>query len=142
VMRSASQQVTAVSVVFAALLVLAGCSSSKPRVKSTSTASADGTVTGTLELRGGPAPGTARAASGKVYAFTSSSFTGTAAATVATSTDGRFSLSLPSGTYYLAATSPSFSIDPAPTTPPCRGDEPAVVSAGRSTRVDVACEMK
>src|SRR5689334_23976719 len=141
-MRKAGQKAIAVSAVLVVLLVLASCSSSKPRGKSTSTGSRDGTVTGTLKLRGGPAPGTGRAASGKVYAFSSSSFTGTPAATVTAGTDGRFSLSLPAGTYYLAATSPSFSIDPPPTTPPCRGDKPAVVSVGGTSRVDVACEMK
>jgi hypothetical protein len=141
-MRSASHKATAVSAVFVALLVLAACSSSKLRAKSTSTAAAGGTVTGTLELRGGPPPGTPRAASGTVYAFTSNSYTGAPAATVTTGNDGRFSLHLPSGTYYLAATSPSFSIDPPPPTPPCRGNKPAVVSVGSTSRVDVACEMK
>lgn len=137
-----THRATAVSVVFVALLVLAGCSSSKPNATSISTASAHGTVTGTLELRGGPPPGTARAVPGTVFAFTSNSYTGTTAATITSGPDSRFSLDLPTGTYYLAATSPSFSINPPPPTPPCRGDKPAVVSVASTRRVDVVCEMK
>jgi hypothetical protein len=77
-----------------------------------------------------------------VYAFTTAGLTGTPIAKVKTGSDGSFSLSLPPGTYYLAATSPSLSIDPPPVTPPCRGDTPAVVSRGSTYRVDVVCEMK
>ncbi|MDT4932176.1 MAG: hypothetical protein QOK11_68 [Pseudonocardiales bacterium] len=99
-------------------------------------------VTGTLHRAGGPAPGTDNPASGEVYAFTTAGLTGTPIAKVKTGSDGSFSLSLPPGTYYLAATSPSLSIDPPPVTPPCRGDTPAVVSRGSTYRVDVVCEMK
>jgi hypothetical protein len=77
-----------------------------------------------------------------VSAFTSIELTGTPTATVKAGADGKVSLNLPSGTYYLAGRSPSFSIDPPPATPPCRGDQPAVVSVGSTTQVDVACEMK
>jgi hypothetical protein len=129
----------------AALLVvsanLTACSSSPPRGNS-SIASAQGAVTGTLRLAGGPAPGTDKPASGEIYAFTTAGLTGTPIAKVKTGTDGSFSLSLPPGTYYLAATSPSFSIDPPPPTPPCRGATPAVVSKGSTNRVDVVCQMK
>lgn len=99
-------------------------------------------MTGGLHLAGGPAPGADKPASGVVYAFTSASLTGTPVAKVATGSDGTFRLSLPPGMYYLAATSPSFSIDPPPATPPCRGEAQAVVSAGRTSRVDVFCQMK
>ena len=129
---------TAVPIAFAGLLVC-GCSSSNPGGKP---ASEGGTVAGTLRLRGGPAPGTDRAVSGEVYAFTSISLAGTPTATIKTGSDGRYSLTLPSGTYYLAATTPSFTVDPPPSTPPCRGDKPAVVSAGSASQVDVACQMK
>jgi hypothetical protein len=123
------------------LVCSAACSSSKPR-GSSSTASGEGAVTGTLQLAGGPAPGNDNPASGEVYAFTAASLTGAPIAKVKTDSDGSFSLSLPPGTYYLAATSPRSSIDPPPATPPCRGDTPAVVSRGSTNRVDVLCEMK
>jgi hypothetical protein len=77
-----------------------------------------------------------------VYAFTSSNLTGTPTATTKAGNDGGFTLNLPLGTYYLVGSSPSFSIDPPPATPPCHGDKPAVVTAGSKSRVDVTCEMK
>jgi hypothetical protein len=126
------------------LLVIccSGCSSSKPRGDSSSTSAGQGSVTGTLRLVGGPAPGADNPAAGEVYAFTSASLTGTPTAKVKTGSNGSFSLNLSPGTYYLAATSPSFSIDPPPATPPCRGDKPAVVSRGTASRIDVLCHMK
>lgn len=119
-----------------------GCSSSKPRGDSSSTSTGQGSVTGTLRLVGGPAPGANKPASGEVYAFISASLTGTPTAKAKTASNGRFSLTLSPGTYYLAATSPSFSIDPPPATPPCRGDQPVVVSRGTASRIDVFCHMK
>lgn len=104
--------------------------------------SGDGTVTGMLRLVGGPAPGIDEPASGVVYAFTSSSLSGTQIAKAKTGSDGSFHLNLPPGTYYLAGTSPSFSIDSPPSTPPCRADGPVVVSEGSISQVDVACPMK
>jgi hypothetical protein len=118
-----------------------GCSSSKPRADSSNAPSGHGAVTGTLHLTGGD-PGTDKAASGVVYAFTSSSLSGTPIANVKAGSDGTFHLSLSPGTYYLAATSPSFSIDPPPAAPPCRGDAPAVVSNGSTSKVEVVCAMK
>jgi Resolvase, N terminal domain len=119
-----------------------GCSSSKPRVNSSTAPAGEGSVTGMLQLVGGAEPGTDNPASGEVYAFNSASLTGTPIAKAKTASNGSFRLSLPPGTYYLAATSPSFSIDPPPATPPCRADKPAVVSPGIASRVDVACHMK
>jgi hypothetical protein len=58
-------------------------------------------VTGTLHLIGGPAPDIDKAASGVMYAFTSSSLSGMPIAKVKTGSDGNFHLSLPPGTYYL-----------------------------------------
>jgi len=101
-----------------------------------------GTVTGTLHLAGGPAPGTIKPAAGEVYVFTSASLTGTPTAKATTAPDGSFSLALSPGMYYLAATSPSFTIDPPPAAPPCHGNTPAVVSPGSTSKVDVVCEMK
>jgi hypothetical protein len=120
----------------------AGCSSSTPRANP-STASADGgTVTGTLRLAGGPPPGIDRATTGEVYAFPSPGLTGQPQVKAETADDGSFHLNVPAGTYYLAATSPDFSIDPPPATPPCRADKPAVVSRGGTSRVDVVCQLK
>lgn len=129
-----------VAMLFAVLIAAGGCSSSVPRADPTSSL-AGGTVVGTLQLRGGPAPGTERGVSGEVYVFTSPDLVGTPTATVKANADGRFSLDLSSGTYYLAASSPSFGIEPPPATPPCHGDKPAVVSAGSTSRVDIACEL-
>jgi hypothetical protein len=136
-MRSGPRQVVVFSIPLVVLIAGSGCSSSR-----STSVTGDGTVAGTLQLRGGPGPGTVRAVSGEVSAFTSIGLTGTPTATVKAGVDGRFSLNLPPGTYYLAGSSPSFSIDPPPARPPCRGDKPAVVSAGSTTLVDVACEMK
>jgi len=77
-----------------------------------------------------------------VYAFASPSLTGQPQLKAKTANDGSFRLNVPAGTYYLAATSPDFSVDPPPATPPCRGDKPAVVTQGRISRVDVVCQMK
>jgi hypothetical protein len=142
-MRSTGKQAAGLWLAFVLLLACCGgCSSSKPRATASTAPAGEGTVTGTLQLVGGPAPGTASPAAGEVYAFTSAGLTGKPTARVKTGSDGSFSLNLPPGTYYLAATSPSFNIDPAPATPPCRGDGPAVVSRGSTGLVDVVCEMK
>lgn len=140
-MRGTREQ-AAVCLAVAVLLASAGCSSSTSPARA-STAPVDGdTVTGTLRLTGGPRPGTDRATTGEVYAFPSPSLTGQPQLKAKTADDGSFRLNLPLGTYYLAATSPDFSIDPPPATPPCRGDRPAVVSRGGTSRVDVVCHMK
>jgi hypothetical protein len=141
-MRGASKPAAicfAVAVLFASC---AGCSSSKPGANPSTVSADGGTVTGTLRLAGGPAPGTDRATTGEVYAFPSPSLTGEPQVRAKTANDGSFRLNVPAGTYYLAATSPDFSIDPPPATPPCRGDKPAVVTRGGTSRVDVVCQMK
>ena len=124
------------------LVCSSACSSSKPRAGTSTQVSAAGTVSGTLHVAGGPAPGSGAAAAGQVYAFSSASLTGSPVAKVATAPDGSFTLTLAPGTYYLAATSPSFTIDPAPATPPCRGNIPAVVTSGAVSKIDVTCAMK
>jgi len=141
-MRGASKPAAicfAVAVLFASC---AGCSSSKPGANPSTVSADGGTVIGTLRLAGGPAPGTDRATTGEVYAFPSPSLTGEPQVRAKTANDGSFRLNVPTGTYYLAATSPDFSIDPPPATPPCRGDKPAVVTRGGTSRVDVVCQMK
>jgi hypothetical protein len=141
-MRSMSKRAAAVCLVSVALLASCGGRSS-PKPRQSTAPTGEGTVTGILHLSGGPAPGSDSAAVGEVYAFTSAMLTGRPRIRAKTGSDGSFSLNLPAGTYYLAATSPSFSIDPPPpATPPCRGDRPAVVSGGRTSRVDVVCQMK
>lgn len=124
------------------LIGCSGCSSSKPGGESSVASTGHGTVTGTIHLTGGPAPGSDKPASGVVYAFTSRSLSGTVIATVNAGADGNFHLSVAPGTYYLAAISPSYTLDPPPATPPCRGDAPAVVSDGGTSQVEVVCAMK
>jgi hypothetical protein len=141
-MRVAVQTATAVSIVFTLVLACGGCASSKPRAKSTPSSAGNGTVAGTLQLTGGPPGAAVLPVAGEVSAFTSISLSGPPVATVKTGSDGRFSLSLRPGTYYLAASSPSYSLDPPSPTPPCRGEKPAVVSVDSTTRIDVACQRK
>lgn len=119
-----------------------GCSSSAPPGHPSTASAPGGTVTGTLRLVGGPPPGVDRTTTGEVYAFDSAGLTGQPQVKASTASDGSFRLSLPVGTYYLAATSPDFSVDPAPAAPPCRGDKAAVVSRGGTSRVDVVCQLK
>lgn len=127
--------------------VLLGCitgcsSSSNPSTGSSASAASTGTVSGTLHLAGGPSGTDASAVSGEIYVFASADLAGTPAAKKKTASDGTFSFNLTPGTYYLAATSASFTIDPPPATPPCRGDGPAVVSIGRASSVQITCDMK
>src|SRR3954453_12629033 len=124
-----------------AALAVAGCSSSGSRGASTATrpevaavgAPEHGTVAGLVLLQGGPEPGKETPASGVVYAFTAIGLTGKPVATARTGPRGRFRLNLPPGTYYLAASSPSFVPDARSATPPCHGNGPAVVSAGTTS---------
>ena len=103
---------------------------------------AQGTVTGTIRLVGGPAPGVNEPAPGTVSVFTSAGLTGKAVATAQAGTSGSFTVNLSPGTYYLAATSPRYGIDPAPSTPPCRALGPTVVTTGGTVQADVICTMK
>jgi hypothetical protein len=136
---------TTAVVFLAASALMAGCSSSKPASSRTNSAPDDpatGVVVGVLRLVGGPAPGTSQAVAGRVYAYRDAALRGKPAAVSKADSDGGFKLILGPGTYYLAATSPQFRIDPEPATPPCHGERPAVVRAGDTTHVDVACPMK
>lgn len=126
--------------VAASVPLLASCSGSSG--SSAGSSPNRGTVTGKVQLSGGPAPGTTRAVQGEVFAFEAADLAGKAVATTTTSADGSFNLDLPPGTYYLAATSPSFTIDPPPTTPPCRSDRPAIVTNGNTVELNVVCAMK
>lgn len=101
-----------------------------------------GTVTGTLHMSGGPAPGFDTVVRGEVYAFARASLSGTPIATTRTTQHGAYRLRLPAGTYFLGARSPNFNIDPRPATPPCRARQPAVVSRGSASTLDVYCPMK
>ncbi len=121
---------------------IAACSSSGLPATTTSTLDATGTVTGSLQLVGGPAPGLDIPAPGVVYAFSSATLAGPPVSQTTAGSDGTFSLNLPAGTYYLGATSPKFVLDPPPATPPCFGDKPAVVTSGGTSSVKIACPMK
>lgn len=119
---------------------VASCASSS--ASPTASSAKHGTVTGKLHLSGGPGLSVARTAPGDVLAFKAASLTGKPVAKAKTAANGSFSLNLPAGTYYLAATSPSFNIDPAPATPPCRADKSATVSIGSNLTLDVVCAVK
>jgi hypothetical protein len=112
-------------------------SSSKP--SGVSSARLTGTVTGTLRLSGGPSPGTNTPTSGVVYAFSSATLTGTPIAKANAGPDGKYHLNLPSAPSRDIAELLS---PPPPATPPCHAATPAVVSVGRTSRLDVDCAMK
>jgi hypothetical protein len=124
----------ALAVLASCLPVLVGCTSAARQ--------SEGTVSGTLRLVGGPAPGVEKPAPGTVSVFATSDLAGKPVATAQALTSGKFVVRLSAGTYYLAATSPRFRIQPVPKTPPCRGSRTAVVKSGHTTRVDVICSMK
>src|SRR4051794_19141624 len=129
----------------AALALLTACSSSTTRLPDESAASAldEGAISGAIRLVGGPAgtPSPAPVA-GEVFAYRDANLTGDPVATAKAVANGRFELRLPPGRYYLAGTSPSYSIDPAPPKPPCRGAAAVDVAAGATSTADVVCAMK
>jgi hypothetical protein len=117
---------------------LAGCSSSAQAGPN----SAQGSATGTLRLTGGPPGADPLTASGEVYAFATADLSGDAVAKQKTQSDGSYRLALAPGTYYLAATSSSFVLDPPASTPPCRADGPVTITAGGESQVSINCERK
>ena len=126
------------------LVLLASCSSSTSRLPDASAASAlpEGDVTGAINLVGGPAGTSSTPAAGEVFAYRDAGLSGQPVATTRTSADGRFRLRLPLGRYYLAGTSPSFSIDPKPAKPPCRAAAAVDVTAGGAATADVICPVR
>jgi hypothetical protein len=79
--------------------------------------------------------------SGRVFVYSNSSLDGKPITVVTASSARGFRLHLDPGTYYLAATSAQFVIEPKPATPPCHGG-PAVVRASETIHIDVGCAMK
>jgi len=134
----------AVATVLLTTVLLAACSSSTSRLPDASAASAlpDGAVTGAIRLVGGPAGTTSTPGAGEVFAYFDAELTGRPVATARASSDGRFDLRVPAGRYYLAGTSPQYSIDPKPATPPCRAAARVDVTAGRTSHADVICPMR
>jgi len=119
----------------ALVVVLAGCTSSshKPPATTTvpTTVAAKGTITGILEAVGGPAGTANRPLSGGVTA------TGGGHSYSATvGTDGRYSLSVPAGTYTVVGRSPQYQGGAAD----CHAANPVAVSAGGTASADVGCE--
>jgi hypothetical protein len=111
-----------VVVMAAGLIVVffAGCSASANHgAAPTRAATMTGTVSGTLRLNGGPPGETSAPAPGEVFVFTSAALTGTPTAKTKAGADGTFHIELPAGTYYFAATSPDYTLDPPPAVPPC-----------------------
>lgn len=123
----------AIPVVVVIGVSMAACSSSS---------SAKGVVTGALRMRGGVVAGISIAVPGEVYAFKDPSLEGKPSAHAKADAGGHFELKLRPGTYYLAATSPRFTITPKPSTPPCHGQRPVVVTTAATIRDDISCEMK
>lgn len=134
------RRVTGVIATILSLAAVTACSGSSASV--TTGSAPHGTVTGTLTISGGAAPGTVQSTPGEISVFTTADLTGSPVATTKTAANGNFSVNLPAGTYYLAATSPNFKIDPPPAVPPCRADKPAVVSTGSTVTLDVVCSEK
>jgi hypothetical protein len=89
---------------------------------------ATGTVTGTLRVEGGPAPGINHGVVGTVHVDgLSGSWAGT------TTSDGTFTATVNAGTYKLTGSADGGAMN-------CGGGS-AVVTAGRTTRADVICNI-
>ena len=118
----------AIMTLLAAGSMLAGCATGTP------SRTASGAVEGQFISVGGPSPGAAVPLPGQVVAIDS---TGTRV-TVGVGTNGRFSLSLPAGTYRLIGYSPLIQSGKAR----CNAERPVRVTAGRTTRrVAVICSI-
>jgi len=125
-------------------LLLAACSSSTTRLPDESAASAlpDGQVSGVLRLTGGPAGTADSTAAGEVFAYHDADLRGEPVVSGKAGPDGRFHLQVPAGRYYLAGTSPEFSIDPKPAKPPCRAAAVVEVAGGGTVTADVVCARR
>ena len=118
----------AIMTLLAAGSMLAGCASGATPT------TAPGIVLGQFIRVGGPAPGSPVPLPGQVVAIDS---TGTRLA-VTVGNNGRFSLSLPAGTYRLIGYSPLIDNGKAR----CTAERPAHVTTGRTTRhVAVICSI-
>jgi len=91
------------------------------------------TVTGTLQMTGGPSSASQPGVSGLVVFERNGQRTSTVA-----STDGSFSISLAAGTYNVTGVSPHFNDSQGI----CRADAPVVVSATDISGLVVACSRK
>lgn len=96
------------------------------------------TVTGDLVAIGGPAPGAARPLVGTVVAHRGTATDGPVAASAPAGADGRFSLTVPPGTYELTGTS-SF-VDGGRGL--CVSNPITVTSSGPATEVAVICNIR
>jgi hypothetical protein len=117
----------AITTVLAAGTLLAGCAAA-------TATTAPGTVTGQFIRVGGPAPGAAVPLPGHVVAVDSTG----ARITVNVGSNGRFSLSVPAGTYRLIGYSPLIQSGKAR----CGAEQPVVVTTDRTTpHVAVICSI-
>ena len=107
----------------------------------TSPSGTQGTVSGVIRLVGGPAPGSDHAVAGTVSVYRGD-VSGRPMASVHSDAHGSFVISLPPGTYALAATSPRYAVNQPSDLPPCRAREPIVVTRNAATTADVLCEMR
>jgi hypothetical protein len=103
-----------------------------------------GTITGTLTMAGGLAPGTSQPVAGEVTVTYSGPDHYEAApntdpiAVVQVGDDGSFSVTVPPGRYDVSGRSPSFGDG----TYPCDSAGLVRVTAATSVSADVVCEMK
>jgi len=118
------------------LAALGACSSSANK----------GTITGTLTMAGGPAPGTAQPFAGRVeithggpdqYGPDTVSTTGPITV-VQVGDDGHFTIEIQPGRYRVTGFSPSFGDG----TYPCTGTSSVEVTPSTSVSADVVCETK
>jgi hypothetical protein len=105
-----------------------------------------GTITGTLTIAGGPAPGTSQPVAGRVeityggpdqYAPDSVT-TSDPIAVVQVGDDGNFTTEIQPGRYRVTGFSPAFG----DSTYPCTGPSFVQVTPSTSVAADVVCEMK
>ncbi|MCW2526000.1 MAG: hypothetical protein JWM76_860 [Pseudonocardiales bacterium] len=133
----------------AVIIMLAGCGRSESRrVNQTNspTSSAAGLtntaiIAGTLREVGGPGPGINIAQVGQILVYDNDRFIGRSIASITTDSVGRFNVSVPPGTYFLAGTYRLGATSNEAGEAPCASSEPVVARAGETISIVVACHV-
>lgn len=94
-----------------------------------------GTITGTLTMYGGPAPGTSVPIPGQVSITDTETGVTT---TVAAGADGGFTADVPAGSYLLSATSPEYNRNESN----CHRSDLVMLTPGATVTADIACAMR